>query len=532
MSATDVDAIVVGAGFAGLHLVHSLREKGLLVRAFERGDGVGGTWFWNRYPGARCDAESVYYSYSFDPEIEQEWTWSEKYATQPEIRSYLDFVADRLDLRRDITFETTVTAASFDESTGTWTVRTNGGEEVTARYVVMATGCLSAGRRPDIAGIDDFTGEVYHTGSWPRDGVDLTGKRVAVIGTGSSGIQAIPQIATRADHLTVFQRTPNFSVPARNSPLDPDHIAEVKANYPDLRERSRWSGGGSPTDAVETSALEVTPAERQARYEEFWQAGGATIMFAYADIMTDKAANDTLADFIRGKIDEIVEDPELARLLKPHDHPVGTKRICVDTDYYATYNRDNVSLVDLRTTPIEALTANGIRTTAGDHDLDVIVFATGFDAMTGALNRIDIVGRDGASLRDRWRDGPKTYLGVAVHGFPKLFLVTGPGSPSVLSNVVTSIEQHVEWIVAHIEHLEKNELDHSEADEAAQERWVAHVNETADATLYPQANSWYLGANIPGKPRVFMPYVGGVGAYREKCDEVARNNYEGFILAR
>lgn len=527
---SDVDVVVVGAGFSGLHLIHTLREKGFTVRVFERGDGVGGTWYWNRYPGARCDAESIHYSFSFSPEVEQEWTWTEKFATQPEILSYLEFVSDRLDLRRDITFETSVVRAAFDSSSNTWSVTTDKGETISARFVVMATGCLSAGRLPDINNIEDFAGATYHTGNWPHEGVDFTGLKVGVIGTGSSGIQAIPEIAKQALSLTVFQRTPSYSVPAQNAPLTEERIREVKSTYSDLRNQSRRSIAGAPIELSGQLALQVSEEERFDRYEKMWRDGGAAIMYAYDDIMVDNAANDTLAEFVRDKIDSIVTNPAVARLLKPST-AVGTKRLCVDTDYYATYNRENVTLVDLRSTPISRMTDRGIETSSKHYDLDVVVFATGYDAMTGALNNIDIVGASGVTLREEWSEGPKTYLGLAVRDFPNLFIVTGPGSPSVLSNVVISIEQHVEWITDHIEHLEKNGFIRSEAIASAQEEWVKHVNDVANATLYPHANSWYLGANIPGKPRVFMPYVGGVGNYRAKCEEVAANDYEGFVLS-
>ena len=530
MSNNDFDVIVVGAGFAGLHLIHELRSRGLHVRAFERGADVGGTWYWNKYPGARCDAESIHYSYSFSPEIEQEWTWTEKYATQQEILSYAKYVADTLDVRRDITFNVSVQSAAYDAIASTWTVSTDSGTTIRARYLVMATGCLSSGRIPAIEGIDSFSGEMYHTGAWPDEDVDFTGKRVGVIGTGSSGIQAIPEIATRAEHLTVFQRTPSFSVPARNRPLDPETVAKVKANYPQLRERARWSTSGSPHPPSEPSATAVTDAERQATYESKWSNGGPTILGSFSDIMVDQTANATLAEFIRGKIDDIVDDPEVARVLKPQNYPVGAKRICVDTNYYSTFNRDNVSLVDLRSTPIERVTESGIDLAGGHRELDMIVFATGYDAITGALDKIDITGRDGRALKDVWQDGPQTYLGIAIHGFPNLFLVTGPGSPSVLGNVLTSIEQHVEWISAHIDYLERHGITYSEARLDAQQSWVQTVNAAADSTLYPQAASWYTGANVPGKPRVFMPYVGGVGRYRHICDDIATNGYRGFDL--
>jgi cyclohexanone monooxygenase len=532
----EIDVVVVGAGFSGLYLLHRLRGQGMSCAVFERGDGVGGTWYWNRYPGARCDVESPYYSYSFSPELEQEWEWTERYPAQPEILRYLNHVADRFDLRRDIELDTEVVSAAYDEAGRRWdvTVRSTADgsqRSVRAKYCVMATGCLSAGRVPDFEGLDTFGGEIYHTGSWPHEGVDFTGKRVAVVGTGSSGIQSIPVIAGQAEHLTVFQRTPNFSVPARNQPLDPEEWRRIKADYPRLRELARRTPTGLPFPPSTASALETAPEEQRQVLEEHWTLGGFRLGQCFSDLAVNRDANDVVAQYIRERIDEIVEDPAVAELLKPYDHPVGTKRICVDTDYYATFNRDNVTLVDVRSAPITRLTETGLSTTAADHAFDAIVFATGFDAMTGALLKMQITGTGGTTLAEKWSAGPRTYLGVATAGFPNLFMVTGPGSPSVLSNMVTSIEQHVDWITDHIRYLEERGLSCSEASPEAEDAWVQHVNDAADTTLFPQANSWYLGANVPGKPRVFMPYVGGVGAYREKCDEVAARQYEGFSVA-
>ncbi|WP_262106652.1 NAD(P)/FAD-dependent oxidoreductase [Arthrobacter sp. Marseille-P9274] len=530
----EVDAVIVGAGFSGLYMLHKLRDQGLSAVVFEKGDGVGGTWYWNRYPGARCDVESPYYSYSFDPELEQEWEWTERYPAQPELMRYLNFVADRYDLRRDLELETTVTAAEYDGGTNRWRVSTSSarGDEVTqAQFCIMATGCLSTSRIPDFRGLESFSGEVYHTGAWPHEDVDFTGKRVGVVGTGSSGIQSIPVIAAQAEQLTVFQRTPNFSVPAKNGPLDQEFWQDVKANYRRIREDAKHTPTGLPFPPGADAALEAAPEERQRVFDEHWTLGGFRLAQCFSDLAVSNEANETVAEYIRTKIDEIVEDPETARLLKPYDHPVGTKRICVDTEYYATYNRPNVQLVDVRKAPIEEITPAGLRTAEQEYEFDAIVFATGFDAMTGALLAIDIRGRDGVALRDKWEAGPRAYLGVSMAGFPNLFTVTGPGSPSVLSNMVTSIEQHVDWIARHIEYLDANGLQSSEPLAEAEDAWVEHVNALADMTLFPQANSWYLGANVPGKPRVFMPYVGGVGAYRAKCDEVAAKAYEGFALA-
>jgi cyclohexanone monooxygenase len=527
----EVDVVVVGAGFSGLYMLHKLRQQNLDAVVFERGNGVGGTWFWNRYPGARCDVESQDYSYSFSPELEQEWEWTERYPAQPEILRYLNHVADRFDLRRSIELETEVTGAAFDETTNRWTVTTQQGETVNAKYVVMATGCLSSGRVPDFDGLDSFAGEVYHTGSWPQDGADFTGKRVGVIGTGSSGIQAIPEIAAQAEHLTVFQRTPSFSVPARNAPIDPEFLREVKATYPERREFARRSATGLPFAGGSAMAMEVTEEERQATYESLWGEGGFRIGAAYADLIVNKESNDTLAAFIHSKIDEAVDDPETAEKLKPRDYPVSTKRICVDTNYYATYNRPNVDLVDVRESPIVGFDERGLKTQAAEYELDAVVFATGFDAMTGALLGPDITGVGGVRLREHWEAGPRTYLGLSTVGFPNLFIVAGPGSPSVLTNMVSAIEQHVEWISDHLAHLEERGLNRSEAAADAEQAWVDQVNAIAGMTLFNTANSWYLGANVPGKPRIFMPYAGGFGAYRETCDAVAAEGYRGFVLS-
>jgi cyclohexanone monooxygenase len=528
----DLDVVIVGAGFAGMYMLHKLRGLGFTVRVYETGDGVGGTWFWNRYPGARVDVESQEYSYSFSEELEDEWVWSERYATQPELLRYANHVADRFDLKRDIQFETRVTAAAYDETTDRWTVTTDRGDTVSARFCIMATGCLSAIKEPDFPGYETFRGRSYQTSRWPREGVDLTGLRVAVIGTGSSAIQSIPLIAAQAAHLTVFQRTPCYSVPAHNGPLDAEAVAAWNAGRAEYRRRQRTSQSGIlSSDPNPQSALEADEETRRRTFEARWARGGFAIGGAFCDIGSNLEANEMAAAFVAGKIREIVEDPRTADILTPKTYPILSKRLCVDTDYYATFNRPNVTLVDAAATPIETITPTGLRTTDQAFAFDVIVYAIGFDAMTGPLLRIDIRGRDGVSLREVWAEGPKTYLGLMTAGFPNLFMVTGPGSPSVLSNMIVSIEQHVEWIADCLSDLRDRRVGVIEATTPAQEDWVAHVNEIAAATFFPQANSWYMGANIPGKPRVFMPYVGGVGLYREKCDEVAAKGYEGFVLA-
>jgi cyclohexanone monooxygenase len=527
----DFDVIVIGAGISGLYMLYRLRELGLSARVLERGSGVGGTWFWNRYPGARCDVESLDYSYSFSPELEQEWEWTERYPTQSEILRYLNHVADRFDLRDDIQLNTTLSRAHYAEDANCWRVTTADGQEFTARYCIMAVGCLSSVNEPSFKGLDSFGGHWYQTSRWPHAGVDFHGQRVGCIGTGSSGIQAIPQIARQAEHLFVFQRTPNFSIPAHNAPLDSESQRQVKATYPQRRQKARLSRMGLAMDPPTRGALEDSPDERQRVFEAGWRRGGiGSVNGAYNDLVVNMEANQTVAEFVRGKICATVHDPAVAEILTPVDYPFGTKRLCVDIDYFETSNRANVTLVDLRRDPIEEIVPRGIRTRSREFALDSIVFAIGFDAMTGPLFDIDIRGRNGASLKDTWAEGPRAYLGLATAGFPNLFLITGPGSPSVLSNMMVSIEQHVEWIADCLDNLRTNQVEWIEADLEAEDAWVQHVSEVASRTLYPLANSWYMGANIPGKPRIFMPYIGGVGAYRQKCDEVAAEGYAGFRL--
>ena len=525
------DVVVVGAGFAGMYMLHRLRGQGMTARVYEQGSGVGGTWYWNRYPGARCDVESMQYSYSFSDELQQEWDWSERYAPQPEILKYANHVADRFDLRRDIQFDTKVERAEFDEDTNLWSVTVSDGKTVTAKYVVLATGCLSNARKPDIKGLDRFRGKVYHTGNWPHEPVDFTGLRVGVIGTGSSSIQSVPVIAEQARHLTVFQRTANFSIPARNAGLTEEERQAFRARYPEIRRFAREEArNGIYTELPDRGALDDGDNERRAKYESRWQRGGLTFLSVYNNLALDQAANDTAANFVREKITEIVKDPETAKRLQPNDHPIGSKRICIDTDYYAAFNRPNVTLADIRSNPIEEITENAVRVGGKDYEIDALVLATGFDAMTGSVAKIDIRGRDGRTLNQKWAEGPRTYLGLMSAGFPNLFVITGPGSPSVLSNMIVSIEQHVDWIADCLGYMRDRGLDTMEAQVDAEDKWVAHVNEVAYATLYPQANSWYMGANIPGKPRIFMPYIGGVGPYRKICNDVAAKGYEGFVM--
>jgi cyclohexanone monooxygenase len=526
-----VDAVVVGAGFAGLYALHALRAEGLSVLGFEAGSDVGGTWFWNRYPGARCDTESLDYSYSFDKDLQQEWTWSERYATQPEILSYLNHVADRFHLRPLIRFRTKITAAVFDEDNATWTVATSHGARLRARFVIMAAGVLSSLKALDFPGLEHFRGTQLHTARWPQPEPDLTGQRVAVIGTGSSGVQLIPQLAPRSQHLYVLQRTANYSVPARNRPFLPDEVAREKAGYDERRAEMRASQAGMRELPPEGSALAVDDTTRRRIYEWRWAyGGGPPFLRTFNDLATNEEANATAAQFVRSKIRETVADPDTAASLCPTDFPIGAKRLCVDTDYYATFNRDDVTLVDLRNTPLVEFAETGIRTTQDDIDLDTVVFATGFDALTGAITQIDIRGRGGQAVAEHWANGPRTMLGVAIAGFPNLFTVTGPGSPSVLGNVVASIEQHVEWILNCIRHLRDSGASCVEATLEGEQDWSRHCAEVASKTLMARAASWYTGANIPGKTRQLLPYVGGVGKFRDICDDIARRGYPGFLF--
>lgn len=534
VSATQdhVDVVVVGAGFGGLYALHKFRDQGRSVRVFEAAPEVGGTWYFNRYPGARCDVESLDYCYSFSDELQQEWTWTEKYATQAEILEYIKWVADKLELRSGITFDTRVVSAVFDEKTLRWKVSTDSGEVVTARFVVMATGPLSSPLKPNINGLDTFGGETYHTAYWPPEGVDFTGKRVGVIGTGSSGIQSIPVIAEQASQLYVFQRTPNFSVPAGNRPLSADEITHAKATYEERRRMSWRSGGGSPHVAHPKLTMEATPDERQNAFEKRWELGGVLFSKTFSDQMVNFEANEEARKFYEDKVRAVIDDPAVAELLIPDDHPIGTKRICTDTDYFQTFNRPNVTLVSVRETPIESIDATGIATAEQHFDLDAIVLATGFDAMTGTLAKIDIVGRGGQKLVDNWSGGPRTYLGLGVDGFPNLFLVSGPGAPAVLANMVLHAEAHINWISDAIDYLDEHDLAAIEATTDAVDTWVAECNQRADATLFPRANSWYMGANVPGKPRVFMLFIGGFAVYLDICAEVANAGYKGFGLTK
>jgi cation diffusion facilitator CzcD-associated flavoprotein CzcO len=525
------DAIIIGAGFSGLYQLHKLRDElGLKVRVLEKGSGIGGTWFWNRYPGARCDSESYYYCYSFNKEIEQEWTWSERYPEHTEIRKYLNFVADRLELKRDIQLDTEVISASFEDASNLWTVETSSGLTFVAQFLITAVGCLSTANVPKFKGLDNFKGSWYHTGNWPTHGIDITGKRVGQIGTGSTGIQTAPVLAKQSEHLTIFQRTANYSIPARNCPVTQEEVQDTRENYKDIWRQARAGTNGHPFAMSDRSANSVSDEERNDIYEKAWERGGLRFRASFRDILENTQANDTASNFIRKKITGIIQDPVIAEMLTPRDHGFATKRPPIDSGYFETFNRDNVSLVDLKAEPIVEITENGIRTTMQDYDLDIIVFATGFDAFTGPLLKLNITGSQSYKLKEAWANGPRTYLGLQTPNFPNLFMITGPGSPSVLCNMPIAIEQHVEWITTCIRDMRANSLTRIEAEPEAAERWVQNVNDAANATLLPMASSsWYLGANVPGKPRVFMPYAGGFARYATICNDVTQSDYSGFV---
>ena len=536
----QLDVVIVGAGFAGMYMLHRLRKRNLKTVVLEAGSDVGGTWYWNRYPGARCDVPSMEYSYSFSSELQQEWDWSEVMAGQPEILEYAGHVADRFNLRPDINFDTRVISAVYDESNQCWSITTDKNQNFQSRYCIMATGCLSVTNTPEIKGANDFSGPIYHTGKWPHEGVDFTDISVGIIGTGSSGIQAIPVIAENAKHLTIFQRTPNYTMPAYNKPLTAEFREEARANYDQIRADQRASLAGivgygfgfGGADLVEpTEQLKLTTEEQR---KQLVNEEGFGAFRTFMDVGMDPEANEMACEMYRQHLATIIDNPTTANGLMPRDYPIGCKRPVIDTDYYKTFNRDNVTLVDLRQGGIRHITSSGVATEQGHYELDAIVYATGFDAMTGALERIDIRGKNGKSITEEWRAGPRTYLGLQIHGFPNLFTITGPGSPSVLSNMMVSIEQHVDWINDCIEHLDKNQVRAIEPEEEAVDQWITHVNQVAEGSMFtaPSCNSWYLGANIPGKPRIFMPYVGGVGEYRNRCDEIARNGYTGFNLSK
>jgi len=530
---TDYDAVVIGAGFSGLYMLHRLREDGFTARVFEKGDGVGGAWYWSRYPGARCDSESIYYNYTFSEELYKEWTWTSRYPEQPEILRYLNFVADKLDLRKDIQFSTEITGAHYSEEHNKWRIYFTDGSSVTAKYLITGMGCISvnATNIPNFKGIENFEGNWYHTGFWPHEGVDLKGKRVGVIGNGSSGVQTIPVVAVEAEHLYVFQRTPQYTTPAQNHPYDHEYIKQAKENFHEMRRMVHESMAGVPLQFGERSALEDTPEERREVYEKAWQKGGV-ISYVYRDLMSDEEANETVNEFIRSKIRETVKKPEVAEKLMP-TYFYATKRAVIDTNYYETFNRDNVTLVDVKNTPIEEITAKGVRTADGEeYELDILIFATGYDGMTGPLFKLDLRGKDGVLLKDKWDNGSqvRSYYGLATAGFPNMFMITGPQSPSVAGNMPIAIEQHVEWISDCLNYLREHDIKTIEANVTAEENWSEHCKDVVEKTLYAKSDSWYTGANIEGKPRSFNIYLGGYGPYNQMITEMALKGYEGFKL--
>ena len=547
-NSSHYDVVIVGAGFAGLYMLHRLRSAGFKTQVFEQASDVGGTWYWNRYPGARCDVESMQYAYSFSPELEQEWEWTERYATQPEILRYVNHVADRFDLRRDIQFNTCVSAAIFSETGSRWMIETNNGGRISATYCVMATGCLSSTNTPNFEGVESFSGLLYHTGEWPHHEIDFSGQRVGIIGTGSSAIQSIPLIAEQAKHLYVFQRTPHYTVPARNQPLQSDPktqhsgrqaygydedltVEEVKADYLGLRQRARKMFAALAFTPNRQSALEMTEMERQREFEKRWKQGGLTFQGVFSDFAISREANEFAAEFVRQKIQQTVKNSVIAKALVP-TYTIGCKRLAVDTDYYKTYNRPNVTLVDVSKSPIERITSAGVHALGREYPLNSLIMATGFDAMTGTLLKIDIQGRGGLRLREKWVEGPKSYLGLCLAGFPNLFTITGPGSPSVLTNMLLSIEQHVDWIFDCMEYLRDRNIAEIEPTLEAENEWVTHNSEVASDHIRNSCSSWYVGGNIKGKPRVFMPYVGGFPNYVEKCRNIAAKGYKGFVLGK
>ena len=535
-AAPQYDAVVVGAGFSGMYMLKSLRDRlGLKVKVFEEGESVGGTWYWNRYPGARCDSDAYIYVCTWDRHRLQEWEWSERYPTQPEILRYLEHVAKRHDLKHDIQFNTRVTGCTFDEAANLWKVKTDKGDEVTARYLIAAVGTLNTTNLPKFKGLENFKGKWYHTSRFPKTGVDFTAKRVAVVGTGATAVQAIPEIAQQAKQLTVFQRTANYCVPARNGKVDPEVAKARKADYEGIIKRTRESFFGQEHYFIPKSVLEVSVEEREREFDRMWDAGGFAFWLAnYQDMFFNPEANEVIADYLRRKIRKTVKDPKVAERLMPKGHYYGTKRQPLDTNYYETFNRDNVLLVDAKTDgAIEEITEKGIRAGGKEYEFDIIVFATGFDALTGPFKALNIAGRKGVKLDQAWSEGPRSYLGIMVAGFPNMFTITGPQSPSVLTNMPVAIEQHVEWVTDCIDNMRKNGQTTIEPKTDAQDAWVSHVNEVVGATLMVSANSWYMSANIPGKPKAFLPYLGpeGVGGYRRKCEEIAAKGYEGFSLA-
>jgi len=532
-SAENYDAIIIGAGMAGMYQLLRLRELGLSVRVFETGGDVGGTWYWNRYPGARFDSESYSYAYSFSEELLEEWDWTEHFSPQPETLRYLNRVADKFDLRKDIRFNTRIASAIYDEAENCWEVETEDGARAQARFLITGIGPLSAYTMPNIEGVDRFEGESCHTARWPHEPVDFTGKRIAVIGTGATGVQVIQEVAKTAAHLTVFQRSPNFCSPLRNSPIAPESQAELKASYPEVFQICHDSHGGFMHISDPRSALEVSDEEREAFFEKLYDEPGFGIWLGnFSDIMIDEKANALITDFMKRKIRERVNDPEIAEKLVPKNHGFGTKRVPMETNYYEVYNQDNVMLVDLLETPIEKITPKGIKTTDTEYEFDMIIYATGFDAVTGAFDRIDIRGEKGEKLKDHWADGPHTYLGLQVVGFPNLLTLVGPHNAATFCNIPRCIEQNVEWVTELIRNMRANGQERISPRQESEDEWTKHVYETAEFSLLTKVDSWFMGVNknLPDRKPVFMAYLGGSPAYRAKCDEETASGYKGFVI--
>ena len=523
----DVDAVVVGAGFTGLYMLLRLRDCGFSARGFDVASGVGGTWYWNRYPGARCDIESMQYSYQFSEELQQETRWKDRYASQPEILAYIERVAERFDLTRDITFETRIETATFEESSHLWIIETDSGETIRCRYFILGVGCLSSPIRPKFEFEDEFKGDIYQTSLWPKESVDFTGKRVGIIGTGSSCIQSMPLIAKEAEHLYVYQRTPNFVVPAQNRKLSDKEVAAIKSDYKGFRAKAYAGPNAFLFPRHDQSVFELSVEERRMRFDEQWEIGGLPFLGAFNDVLLNEKSNKEVADYWRSRIDDVVEDPVIADLLTPGEY-FGCKRLCAGTDYYEAYNRHNVTLVDVSKSGIDCLTPTGLRAEGKDYDLDAIIYATGFDAMTGSVTRIKITGTGGRRIQDKWVDGPHNYLGLSISGFPNMFNMVSAGSPSVLATMVTCAEQHGDWVADCLQYMRKHNYTCIDATPEAEADWMTEVNRAADLSLRSKCDSWYIGANVEGKARSFAPYIGGWPTYVEKCKSVAAKSYEGF----
>ena len=528
--AQRLDVVVVGAGFGGMYAVYRFREMGLRVQGFEAGGDVGGVWYWNRYPGARVDLPSIDYSFSFSPEIEQEWTWSEQFAAQPELLKYINFVADRLDLRRHIQFSTRVTRAVWDESRKLWTVTTDRGDTYEATYCIMATGPLSIPKDPEIPGIDRFKGQLLRAAKWPHESVSFAGRRVGVIGTGSTGIQIVQEVGKEAGELFVFQRTPSFTMPMRNEALEPDYVAEVKRHYAGIRESARNSAVGGVRPQSTRAFFSVTPSQRRQLLEDAWKNGGLAMLGTFADLLTNAEANEQVAEFVRGKIGEIVNDPQTAEKLKPRGYPIFARRPCLDSSYYETFNRPNVHLKDCTSDPIEEITERGVKTQAGEVELDALIFATGYDGLTGALLAFHIVGRDGRTMSDKWKDGARSHLGLMMEGFPNLFMTTGPNGPAALANIIRISEHDVDWIAAAMTHMDKNGLSTIEPTPQAEQAWMDIVFALSQRSLLLKAKTWYVGANVKDKPQGLTLFTGGFQKYREHCAAAVQGGYRDFVF--